>query len=572
MHKNFGCVVLAFLLLCFGQNLAGKAIPFKSLEQNSYVPSEILVKFKSSATDDQIEKFLGQNKLTRKHFFPQISIHHLVVPSGVDAVTFLNQIKGNPLVEYAQPNYKVHALQCTSYSPVTWTALNDPYYLGSGTQYQWNIARIQLDVASKHYVTSTARPYNACFGNPNSGTIIAIMDTGVRPNHPDLQDLTDLTTTAKILPGVNYSEGATTADDNNTDESGDYVGGHGTHVSGVAAAQSDNAAGIVGVAGNCYIMPIKVLDQNGGGSDASIIPGYFYAADHGAKVINCSFGGTTSSQAELDAVTYAYKKGCLIVAATGNDGKPTLDYPAAYPNVMPVGATDSCDKLTWFSNYGNGISVVAPGGAGDGTCSDDILSTANGFAGNPCGAYVSGSNDYGFLAGTSFSSPAVAGLAAVLFSLSPAASPDTIRTIIERTADPVDGGAAGIWNQRTGYGRINVDRAIGYILGNVSQSNSSPAGSRAYNYPNPFSPKKNLYTTIVFNVTRVEGVNFAIYDCAGRVAWEYTVPASQVTIGWYNFLRWDGTNALGQAVANGVYFCKINGGGVSVIKKLVVLK
>src|SRR5581483_5355294 len=202
-----------------------------------------------------------------------------------------------------------------------------------------------------------------------------------------------------------------------------------------------NGTGMAGVAGNAQVMPLKVLDNTGSGLDSWIIPAYMYAADHGAKVLSCSFGGTGSSQAEQDSITYAYNHGCLVVAAMGNDGNNVPNFPSAYTHVMGIGATDGCDFKTFYSNTGSDISVVAPGGAADGVCTDDIMSASLAGSANCLGSQpTDGStlaSDYSPLAGTSFSTPETAGLAAVLFSLNPSASPDSIRSLIEQTADAV---------------------------------------------------------------------------------------------------------------------------------------
>jgi hypothetical protein len=211
-------------------------------------------------------------------------------------------------------------------------------------------------------------------------------------------------------------------------------------VAGISAAATNNALGVSGTCPNCAVMPVKVLGGDGSGTYDAVASGIIYAADHGAKIINLSLGGTTPSQTLQDAATYAYNQGALVVAAAGNDGTNVATYPAALSNVMAVAATDSTDQRAPFSNYNAYISVAAPG--------VDIYST-----------YWSGTSGstYAYLSGTSMATPLVAGLAGLLASQDASRTNATLRTLIEQSADDVD--VPG-WDQNTGYGRINVARAL----------------------------------------------------------------------------------------------------------------
>jgi subtilisin family serine protease len=218
----------------------------------------------------------------------------------------------------------------------------------------------------------------------STGVKIAIADTGVDLDHPDLAK--------RILPGYDFVNGDAVAQD---DE------GHGTMVAGIAAAETNNGIGIAGVAWNASIMPVKVLDATGAGSDFDIANGITWAADNGAQVINLSLGGPWSSQTLYDAIAYARGKGAVVVAAAGNDGAPSFSYPAAYADVA-VAATDAAGDAAWFSNSGFWVDLSAPG--------IDVTSTA--LAAGPAEAYAKGS-------GTSFASPIVAGIAALVRAQNP---------------------------------------------------------------------------------------------------------------------------------------------------------
>lgn len=178
-----------------------------------------------------------------------------------------------------------------------------------------------------------------------------------------------------------------------------------------------------------------MLDKSGSGSYASVASGITYAADHDAAVINLSLGGPSNSNTLRSAVDYAYGKGAVLVAAAGNDGGSVL-YPAAYPNVLAVAATDSSDVVTWWSNHGSEIDVAAPG--------EGIISTQLG-------------GDYNFMSGTSMSTPFVSGSVALLLAFNPSLSNSQAIAALEQGAD--DKGAAG-WDQYSGWGRINVYRAL----------------------------------------------------------------------------------------------------------------
>lgn len=224
--------------------------------------------------------------------------------------------------------------------------------------------------------------------------VVAVVDSGVDMDHPDLEE--------NLLTGYDFVD---------KDEAPDDENGHGTHVAGIIAAVN-NAVGVRGVAYGARILPVRVLDRNGSGSSANIAAGIRYAADNGASIINLSLGGCGSSLAEQEAIQYARdEKGCLVVAAAGNDSAPTAAVgtyggaaytPANYPGVLTVMAANNTWELASFSNYDNDpgegaeYELMAPG--------VDILSTT----------YDGG---YGRMSGTSMACPAAAGAAAVLMGM-----------------------------------------------------------------------------------------------------------------------------------------------------------
>ena len=219
-----------------------------------------------------------------------------------------------------------------------------------------------------------------------AGVAIAVIDTGVQcPGHPDLA--------ANLLPGYDAITGATGCPASTHP--------HGTHVAGIAAAVGNNGIGGAGVAHGARIVPVRVLDDQGGGEDSDVAAGMVWAADHGAAVMNISLGGEWDSPSLRAATAYAIDRGVVLVAAAGNEGSSRRFYPAAYDGVVSVGATNSGDRRTDWSNHGAWVSLGAPG--------ETILSTCLG------GKYCS-------MSGTSMSTPIVAGVVALMLARSGQAS------------------------------------------------------------------------------------------------------------------------------------------------------
>jgi len=263
-------------------------------------------------------------------------------------------------------------------------------------------------------------------GATGQGITIAIVDTGVDLTHPDL--------IANLVPGYNAITGSTSSgacqDDN----------GHGTHVAGIAAAALNNK-GIVGVAYQAKILPIKALDSQGEGYDDAIADGIVWAADHGAKVINLSLGTAESSEILREAIVYATEtKGCLMVAASGNlvdtNDLSGVSYPATDPHVVAVTATDQTDGIASFAKTGPEVALAAPG--------DEIVST-----------WLNGG--YAVASGTSMAAPFVSGAAADIWSAHPAWTRQQVTQVIEKGAK--DLGPIGR-DVSYGYGRIDVGMAL----------------------------------------------------------------------------------------------------------------
>lgn len=386
----------------------------------NFEPTELIVKFKNE-THFKIEKVKDALK------FPEI----------------LQSFKRRADVEYAEPNFYAY----TFFTP------NDPYY-----NYQWHLRE-----QAKGGVNGPLA-WDLSQGN---GVIVAVVDTGVAyENYGSFVQAPDLAQTA-FVPGYDFVNNDTHANDDNS---------HGTHVAGTIAQSTNNALGVAGLAFNAKIMPVKVLGASGSGTYAQVASGIRFAADNGAKVINLSLGGPSPSQTLKDAVDYAKNKGALVVAAAGNDGRNSLSYPAAYSDsVAAVGATRIDKKKARYSNYGNGLSVVAPGGDlrvdqnrdgyGDGVLQQTLKSgTVNSFG-------------YYFYQGTSMAAPHVSALAA-LIAAKGILSPNDIRNIIETTA--LDLGKKG-YDTTFGWGLIDAYKAVQEALRRVGSAGSAGAAETSGN-------------------------------------------------------------------------------------------
>jgi serine protease len=272
---------------------------------------------------------------------------------------------------------------------------NDPCF-----RYQWHLRQVGLPAAWKL--------------GQGKGVTVAVIDTGV--SH--VGDLAD----TKFVPGYNFIANNSNADDDH---------GHGTHVAGTIAQSTNNNLGVAGVAFGVSIMPLKVLSARGSGSMAGIAQAIRWAADHGAQVINMSLGGPLPVGTIANAIKYANGKGVTIVAAAGNDGHGRVSYPARYPGVIAVAATQFDESTTFYSNWGPQVDIAAPGG--------NVRVDQNGD-GKPDGVLqhtiVPGNitqTDYLWFMGTSMASPHVAGVAALVIGAG-IRKPEAVEQVLLDTA------------------------------------------------------------------------------------------------------------------------------------------
>ncbi len=351
-------------------------------------------------------------------------------------------------------------------------APNDPYYASS-----WAMQRTGA-VAAWNISTGTA-------------VTVAVIDTGFALQHEDLttqwatntgeQGMTSVG--ERCWTGTSQDKTSNSCDDDNNGYVDDFRGwnfvsknntpqagmtntngvaaiSHGTAVAGLIGAATNNAKGVASYNWNAKVMPLQTLDDNGGGVTSSIIAAIYYAADNGATVINMSLGGPQQDPALQPAIDYAYSKGVVVVAAAGNCGTtgdagcegmpaPQMMYPALSNHVIAVGATDGSDARASFSSYGPGLDVVAPG---SGSIISPLIDTRT-TPYNYTSAYS------GSLYGTSFASPVVSGIVALIKSIRPATSVDDVTALIDGSASKVAAMSGQTYTAEHGHGLINAGTA-----------------------------------------------------------------------------------------------------------------
>lgn len=383
----------------------------------SYVPGEILVEWKQGLTEDGIKAAGSRLGLGAREPLASTDNTELVEVSGGRIKEVIESLHRSGLVEKAVPNF----IRRADFTP------DDPLF-GD----QWNL---------KEKADGGGIDMEAAWETQKGdvSVVVAILDTGVAYQDRGIyKRAPDLAETG-FVQGYDFINGDPYADDDNW---------HGTHVCGTVAQSTDNTLGVAGVAFRCSIMPVKVLDQEGVGSDAAIIQGIRYAADNGADVINMSLSGEDESEILKEAVDYAASKGVIVCASSGNNGRDAVAYPAGYRSCIAVGATDRQSRRAGYSNYGDALDVVAPGG----NAAEGILQQTYRYRGQPTGPF-----DYVESDGTSMASPHAAGVCALIKSKNPNWGAADVRGALASTC--VDLGAAG-WDPQYGFGLIDAAGAL----------------------------------------------------------------------------------------------------------------
>ena len=374
-------VAVVFLLGAVGAQAAPAA---------KFAVDELLVQLKVGGNKSLIDLDLKAQGASELDEIAQIRVKRIKVPAQARERVKAALAK-NPHIAFVEEN---HVAEPTAVP-------NDSSY-GS----QWHLPKIQAPQGWD--ITTGAASFP-----------IAIIDSGVDADHPDLA--------SKLMTGRNFLDGSVNTDDTH---------GHGTSVAGAAAAASNNGTGISGVAWGSPIMPLQVFNSTTSALYSTIASAITWATDNGAKVINISMAGSTSSLTMENAINYAWNKGVIVVASAGNSSTSAPYYPAACKNVVSVSATTSSDLKASWSNFGATVDVAAPGAS--------IYTTTKG-------------GGYGSVNGTSFSSPITAGLVALIWSANPTLTNAEVVDILLQNTD--DLGAVG-FDESFAHGRINAFKSV----------------------------------------------------------------------------------------------------------------
>lgn len=469
-------------------------LPFQGAAQGNYATNKLIIRFNtgvkcSYAKKSGIATFgiraIDELNVTYKCYeakkinmgkgadAPQVYI--LKFKTSIDIKKAQKDYEATGLLKYAEPDYKGGRAATTTTLP------NDTYF-----SRQWSLKNdgtFPYDSAIANADIKMTQAWDIEKGS--SSVIVAVLDGGAKLNHPEFSGRI-WTNTGEIpnngidddgngyiddVQGWNFSY----SNNNPTDDEG-----HGTNVSGIIGANADNNSCYAGMDWHCKLMELKVTDSTGFGYYSDWADAITYATDKGAKVINMSLGGNSSSQVMQDAITYAYQHNVTVVAAMGNGNTQAASYPAACTHVIPVGATNAhdvrCHPFFWGggSNYNTYISIVAPG--------DYIY-----------GLYHLNDTDCTwYWGGTSQATPHVSALAALLLAQDGSRTPDMLKHIIEVTADDQVGNPAedvAGWDKYYGWGRINAYRALNYqtAVANITQNEDA-----VKIYPNPSTGQINV--------------------------------------------------------------------------------
>ncbi|NLI99422.1 S8 family serine peptidase [bacterium] len=427
-----------------------------------FVQGRITVCFRQGFNLDDAMPLLSSRNVKEVRRISQLNALTLAIPDGSNAGEYLEYYESMPDVLFAEP---------VAINYVFWTP-NDPLF-----SYQWHYDANHLDMPSA---------WDKERGS--SSVIIAIVDTGIAfedyaiPSY-ELYEVSSEDGYYYIAPDLTSTQFVAGYDFIHDDSHPNDQYSHGTHVAGTVAQATNNGKGVAGMAPDCKLMPVQVLSYKGSGPSDAIADGITWAADNGADVINLSLGGdpgdSTGMSIEHQAITYASNKGVVVVAAAGNQAVGEVSYPGGYDECICVAALDYNNSLSYYSQWGPGLDISAPGGdvtvdlngdeLADGVLQCTYLVGGDGNSGAKVDSFA-----YMFYQGTSMATPHVAGLAALLLSHG-ITGVQNVKDAIYQTAR--DLGSSG-YDTRYGWGMIDPSAALDYGsgTGNPPQTPSAPTG------------------------------------------------------------------------------------------------
>jgi len=393
------------------------------------VPGEVVVGWREPNRAQSVSHARGLARVAELGAIGHGRSASVLSTRGRPVATVIDELEADPAVAYAEPNY-LFSLPNDEVAGAT--PADDLGVLGTAT----GLVVTDTQTAGQ-YSLDRMRVRDAWKRSTGGSNLVAVLDTGVQAGHRDLRD--------RVVRGYDFVNNDSSATDDN---------GHGTWVAGIIAANANDGYGIAGISWKDRILPVKIMSASGTGSTADLAAGITYAANRGADVINMSVGGFPYSQVIQDAVNNAWSKGAVLVGAAGNNNRRETFYPASYEHVVSVSATQVEDEFSNWSSYGPKVDVSAPGSS---------VVTTN------CTAAACMHEDWGshtYISGTSFATPNVSGVVALLMARYPAKTPAQIVSRLLGTVD--DLGYKGR-EDRYGLGRVNAYRALGATVAQPSR-------------------------------------------------------------------------------------------------------
>jgi serine protease len=430
--------------------LLSVAVPAAASAGGAFVPGEVLVKYvhgTPAAARATVARLAGA--VDPVAIASHTRLLHLMPGVSVDAA--LISLRRRHDVAWAEPDYV--ASQAGSFIP-------DDEGKPGGKEGGWQELQWNFNGPFGVNAPEAWANLNADGAPGGAGVIVAVLDTGVAyANRGPFRRSPDFFPDT-FVKGYDFVDRSPYANDRN---------GHGTFVAATIAEATDNHYGLTGLAFGARIMPVRVLDSQGEGDASTIAEGVRFAVNHGARIINMSLEFSASISAAdipelIEAIRYAHRRGVLLVAAAGNEGRSTIPYPARSPDVVAVGATTEHGCLANYSNDGPGITLVAPGGGPDASLPGDPNCHPEGPAGNDIYQVTIGSNPRTFTIptyyeGTSMAAPHVSATAALIIAsrvLGRRPTPAQLTARLKATARPLGGGGdEGLY----GAGLVNAAAA-----------------------------------------------------------------------------------------------------------------
>jgi type VII secretion-associated serine protease mycosin len=407
---------------------AGKSTQGDGALAGEIVPGEVVVGWRDPTRAPIVARTRGLDRVAELGSIGRTRSVSVLSARGRSVASVIQELRAEPAVAYAEPNYLFSLPEneigtAAEAAPAVQDIITGVAVSDAQTAGQYSLDRMRVRDAWKR--------------STGGSNLVAVLDTGVQADHRDLRN--------RVVKGYDFVNDDSSATDDN---------GHGTWVAGIIAANANDGYGIAGISWKDRILPVKIMSAGGTGSTADLAAGITYAANRGADIINMSVGGFPYSQVIQDAVNNAWNKGAVLVGAAGNNNRRETFYPASYDHVVSVSATQVEDEFSHWSSYGPKVDVSAPGSS--------VLTTN-------CTAAACMHEDWGshtYISGTSFATPNVSGVVALLMARYPAKTPAQIVNRLFGTVD--DLGYRGR-EDRYGLGRVNALRALGATVAQPSR-------------------------------------------------------------------------------------------------------